>query len=771
MPQKSSPFIEANFGWNYGESNWNTGMDENLLKFSFLLDGNVDAIVNSLPAAVNGKSYFLTSDSRVYYAVDGTYYSSPVPKWFSIKIKDTGVEKIFNGTSLIDRPSNDDLRAQVNNLSNSVSAIQSGLNSTNADVSGITTRVNSIQQQVNDILANNNNQDVTDLQNRMDGVESGVSDLQSRVGALEAQTGTGGDFTQLKNDVAQLKTDVSNIQNTITALNSSKANLASPNFTGVPTVPTATANLENTQIANTAFVANAINSKSIRVVDNIDQLKALDTSRFTKAFVLGYYTAGDGGGGTYVYDSSLSSTNNTGTIINGWKLNQSGPVSVKQFGARGDGSTVDTTALQNAINAASFLHIPKGRFLTGPLSISNETFITGAGSTSSGAVILCNSTTSNLFNITSSGVQIDNIYVDCSLGQKTAGNYFSIGGFGRVFLYRVEMWNAYNGVVITASTNVTLSSCRAFSVKGSVVSVEGGFNHAILDLHSDNPSNSQPIAGIRVTAVGDLTITGAKMLQCGTALLVDVAAGSYVNSLIINQSFFDTSNLCGRIRSSSTGQIQRVDISDTWFGSSSAQGLVISNSGSGKVDGICLNNVRCVLCQGDGLEIGSNVKNVRVLGGQFSQNTGSGISVASGGELFMTNGLLGAGDGFNGNRYGAYLNSGALGRIDSARITGNTTGAVVNAAGTAFKIQDTVGYVTDNYGTWTATTSSTGEVTIPHGLSGTPSYVGVSIVEFSAGEANVSSIDSTNMVVRLRNSNDNSAIANVSKTVRWIAKL
>lgn len=771
MPQKSSPFIEAKWGWNYGESNWNTGMDENLLKFSFLFDGNIDAQVDSLPAATNGKAYYLNSDSRVYYAVDGTYYSTPIPKWFVLTIKDTGLQKVFNGSALIDRPSNDDIRGQVNNLTTSVAAIQASLNNTNGDVSGLTTKVNQIQQQVNDLVNNNDDQAVSDLQNRMDGVESDVSDLQSRVGALEAQTGTGGDFTQLKNDVAQLKTDVSNIQNSLTALNNSKANLTSPNFTGTPTAPTVAANLENTQIATTAFVANAINSKSIRVVDNIDQLKALDSSRFTKAFVLGYYTAGDGGGGVYVYDSSVSTTNNTGTIINGWRLNQPGPVSVKQFGAKGDGSTIDTTAIQNAINAVSFLHIPKGRFVTGPLSISNETYITGAGSTSSGAVILCNSLTANLFNITSSGVQIENIYIDCPLGTKTAGNYFTIGGFGRVFLYRVEMWNAYNGVVITASTNVTLSSCRAFTVKGSVVSVEGGFNHAILDLHSDNPSNSQPIAGIRVTAVGDLTITGAKMLQCGTALLVDVAANSYVNSLIINQSFFDTSNLCGRIRSSSSGQIQRVDISDTWFGSSSAQGLVISNAGSGKVDGICLNNVRCVLCQGDGLEIGSNVKNVRVLGGQFSQNTGSGISVANGGELFLTSGLLGSGDGFNGNRYGVYLNSGAVGRVDSARIVGNTTAAVFNAAGTAFKIQDTVGYVTDNYGTWTATTSSTGEMTIPHGLSGTPSYLNATIVEFSAGEANISSVDSTNMVVRLRNSNDNSPIANVSKTVRWIAKL
>ena len=66
MPQQQSPFLEGKYGWSFGEGGWNTGMDENLLKFSFMFDRNVDAIVGSLPAAVNGQAYFLTSDNRLY---------------------------------------------------------------------------------------------------------------------------------------------------------------------------------------------------------------------------------------------------------------------------------------------------------------------------------------------------------------------------------------------------------------------------------------------------------------------------------------------------------------------------------------------------------------------------------------------------------------------------------------------------------------------------------------------------------------------------------
>lgn len=101
MPQQQSPFLEGKYGWNFGEGGWNTGMDENLLKFSYMFDRNVDGIVSSLPAAVNGQAYFLTSDSRLYFAVGTTWYSSPVPKWFEFKIRSTGDVYQFNGTAAV----------------------------------------------------------------------------------------------------------------------------------------------------------------------------------------------------------------------------------------------------------------------------------------------------------------------------------------------------------------------------------------------------------------------------------------------------------------------------------------------------------------------------------------------------------------------------------------------------------------------------------------------------------------------------------------------
>lgn len=112
MPQQQAPWLEGKYGWNFGEGGWNTGMDQNLLKFSFMFDRNVDSIVASLPAAVNGQAHYLTTDNRLYFAVGTTYFSTPVPKWFIIVERSTGQTYQYNGTTLVqvDSPAQLDTR-------------------------------------------------------------------------------------------------------------------------------------------------------------------------------------------------------------------------------------------------------------------------------------------------------------------------------------------------------------------------------------------------------------------------------------------------------------------------------------------------------------------------------------------------------------------------------------------------------------------------------------------------------------------------------------
>jgi hypothetical protein len=100
MVQKTSPWLEGAYGWDFGEGGWNTGMDENLLKFSFMFDRNVDSVSATLPPAVNGQAHFNTTDNRFYFAVGTTYYSSACPKWMTFQLRGTGVSYQFNGVSV-----------------------------------------------------------------------------------------------------------------------------------------------------------------------------------------------------------------------------------------------------------------------------------------------------------------------------------------------------------------------------------------------------------------------------------------------------------------------------------------------------------------------------------------------------------------------------------------------------------------------------------------------------------------------------------------------
>lgn len=124
-----------------------------------------------------------------------------------------------------------------------------------------------------------------------------------------------------------------------------------------------------------------------RVADSIGALRATNHTFFSRAFVTGYYAPHDGGGGAYQYDpNDTSSADNGGTIIvaadgGRWKLQYTSSVSVKQFGAYGDGTHDDTAVIQSALNAGlSALYIPSGTYeISTALTLATPMRIFGDG--------------------------------------------------------------------------------------------------------------------------------------------------------------------------------------------------------------------------------------------------------------------------------------------------------------------------------------------------------------------------------------------------------
>lgn len=127
--------------------------------------------------------------------------------------------------------------------------------------------------------------------------------------------------------------------------------------------------------------------------NSVTALKAVSVTPLTngyQAFVAGYASAGDGGGGQFVYVLASSETEDIGTIVapnagvGRWRRVYSDLLNVKWFGATGDGATNDSAAVLAASDAAIrigvTLFFPPGTYKIGTsISITGSVKWLGSG--------------------------------------------------------------------------------------------------------------------------------------------------------------------------------------------------------------------------------------------------------------------------------------------------------------------------------------------------------------------------------------------------------
>jgi hypothetical protein len=400
-------------------------------------------------------------------------------------------------------------------------------------------------------------------------------------------------------------------------------------------------------------------------------------------------------------------------------------VSVKDFGAVGDGVTDDTAAIQAAHDSlpssGGRIELSQGTYVISSVTFTKPVELRGKGRKAS--IIKSNSATLDTVISSAQGFKVSGVGFDCST-VKTSGAYIKATGWHSV-VDNVEFSKFYIGLDADGVIGLNVSNINAIdgvsgsvSANGAIIRIGetsycGGVN--IKNVEADvNVVANQPTHGILLRYVDVVTIDGALIIHHTNALKIAPKSGQFSALVHVSNSDFDTSQRGILIQPAAGGTVQRCTISQTWAGANTSDGVMIDGT-AGTVDGVHFTGLQAIGNTQIGANVvGANAKNITFAHSQCAGNGGNGLQVTSGANSTWDGGVLGATDTAGGNgSNGAGIDATSTGALNYCKMDGNTASPLVNNNPSGFFTSGNTPYTWD---TFTSTiTAQTGTITTASG--------------------------------------------------------
>lgn len=364
-----------------------------------------------------------------------------------------------------------------------------------------------------------------------------------------------------------------------------------------------------------------------------------------------------------------------------WERVYSGKLNVKWFGAKGDGVTNDTVAVQAAND---ILSAPKGGkilFPDGIWLIDNVTIngpISWEGTNRYSCQIKATTPTGFVVKASYQWISIRHMGFTSDVA-RTSGAYIeTYGAFSSFEDLRFE--NAYGCIQVRGGVQPKIADIEAYHTTPSDVSggsfvVQLGPEYSVCvvmsNIVADNP-NGQPSYGILLLNCDSPKVLGCDIIRCGWDLAALPGNGQAVHALSVGNTKLDTAVRGLIMLPSGTGVVTRPSFSEVWTCSHTADGFYIDKCQGGAI----VNAVRSNLNTSRGMLFGAGVDSLELTGCAMKENLADGVTFGAGQHGYN---MTGCGATNNGG-FGV-SNSGSNDDyiICANRLTGNGSGGIYDS--------------------------------------------------------------------------------------------